>query len=100
MPDYAVCVAFTIKPDRRDDFLARVRRQARDSLTEPGCRVFDVWTDLARPNEVFLYEIYVGEEGFQAHLETPHFLGFDRAVRDWVEAKRALAWSRKEIVDG
>ena len=98
--DYAVCVTFTLRPEHREAFVARVRAQARDSLTEPGCRVFDVWTDEARPDEVFLHEVYDGEAGFEAHLRTDHLHAFERDVAGWVEAKRVLSWARRERLEG
>ena len=97
--DYAVCVSFTLRPEHRAAFVARVRAQARDSLAEPGCRAFDVWTDGARPDEVFLYEIYDGEAGFEAHLRTRHLRAFERDVAGWVEAKHVLFWDRRERLD-
>ena len=97
MPDdYAVCVSFSLKPEHVEAFVARVRQQARDSLGEPGCRVFDVWTDEARPTEVFLYEIYAGEAGFAKHLETDHLYAFERDVADWVADKKVLTWARRQ----
>ena len=92
--DYAVCVSFSVKPEHAERFVARVRQQARDSLTEPGCRVFEVWTDTSRPDEVFLYEIYAGQAAFDAHLRTDHLHAFERDVADWVDAKTVVTWDR------
>lgn len=100
MPDdFAVCVSFSLKPEHRDRFVARVRQQARDSLTEPGCHAFDVWTDGSRPDEVFLYEVYAGEEAFQAHLRTDHLHAFETDVAEWVDAKRVLTWTRRQPLE-
>jgi len=34
---------------------------------------------------------------FEAHLETGHFLEFDRRVKDWLISKKAEFWERFEI---
>ena len=85
---FVVTVEFGIKPEFFDDFLSRVRRQASDSLSlEPECRHFDVCVSLGAPSKLFLYEIYDSEAAFERHLETQHFLAFDREVSDWLESK-------------
>jgi quinol monooxygenase YgiN len=99
MSDFAVCVTFRILPGWTDAFAALVAAQARASLEEPGCRVFDVWHDPARPGEVFLYEIYDDAAAFDAHLATRHFLSFDAKTRGMIADKSVLTWSRKGGAD-
>lgn len=89
---YAVCVTFGLKAVHMDAFVARVAQQAKDSLSEPGCRVFDVWTGGAQSQRVFLYEVYDDRAAFDAHLETPHFHSFDAAVADMVISKDVSTW--------
>ena len=36
--------------------------------------------DAARPDEVFLYEVYADAVAFDAHLASAHFKAFDRAT--------------------
>jgi quinol monooxygenase YgiN len=93
----AVTVRFTVKPGREDAFLARVLRQAADTLQhEPECRQFDVCRASGDPRRVFLYEIYTDDMAFTAHLGTAHFLAFDRQTRDWIDEKVAERWMRCE----
>jgi len=90
---FVVTVTFEVKPGSEADFLARVLRQARDSLErEAECECFDVCTDAARPGAVFLYEIYRDAAAFQAHLESAHFKDFDLEVRDWLADKQVATW--------
>lgn len=84
---YLVAVTFRIRPERAQDFLSRVRRQAADSLTEPGCRRFDVWQAPGDQGLVFLYEIYDDRAAFEAHLASAHFRAFDAEVAPWVADK-------------
>lgn len=93
---YCVAVTFRLHAENFSAFEKRVVQQARDSLAkEPGCSVFDVWTDAGRPNEVFLYEIYDDRAAFDAHLASEHFKSFDAEVADWVADKKVLTWSTK-----
>ncbi len=99
MAEFAVCVTFRIEPGHMAAFARLVAGQASASLGEPGCRVFDVWHDPARPEEVFLYEIYDDAAAFDAHLATAHFRSFDAETRGIVAAKAVLTWSRKGNAD-
>lgn len=92
---YGVCVTFTIKPGKRAAFLPLMLENARISLAdEPGCRQFDVLTDPARPDEVFLYELYDDRAAFDAHLATPHFLRFRDAVAGMIAEKREATYEQ------
>jgi len=94
---YAVVVTFKIKSDAMEDFTSLVLVNARKSLLdEDGCHQFDVATDPACPNEVFLYEIYSDRAGFDAHLASAHFKSFDDAVADLVESKCLRTYSQVE----
>ena len=92
---YAVCVTFEVHPEHAGAFQERVAAQARDSLTEPGCRLFDAWSDAAAPGTVFLYEVYDSRAAFDAHLATPHFAAFDRDTGPWVRDKRVTTFDRR-----
>ena len=86
---YVVIVEFTTQAQHFDEFLRRVRQQAKDSLElESGCRVFDVCIDPARDDFVFLYEVYDHRAAFEAHLESAHFKDFDATVSRWVGNKK------------
>lgn len=100
MPDFAVCVTFTLRPGRAGTFRPLAEAQARASLAEPGCRVFDVWTDPERPDELFLYEIYDSAAAFQAHLGTSHFKRFDAETAEMVTDKRVVTWASRADREG
>lgn len=87
---FAVVVTFYVAPGQLPNFLPLMQDNARRSLElEPGCHRFDVCTDPARPDEVFLYEIYSSPEAFSAHLDSAHFKAFDAAVAAMVTGKEA-----------
>jgi len=90
---FVVTVTFETAPDDAAAFLARVRRQAADSLRdEPGCRRLDVCTD-PDSSRVFLYEIYSDRSAFQTHLETPHYKAFNAEVGPIVRYKTVETWA-------
>lgn len=92
---FAVVVTFQLHPGKRDAFMPLVHENAAASLrTEQGCRQFDVATDPAHPNEVFLYELYTDADAFAAHMQTPHFGAFDAAVADMIHSKDVKTYSQ------
>lgn len=88
---YVVTVLFETNDPGR--FTPAILSNAASSLTEPGCRRFDVcFADEER--KIFLYELYDDEAAFRAHLTTPHFAAFDAATRDIVTGKRVEIFQR------
>jgi (4S)-4-hydroxy-5-phosphonooxypentane-2,3-dione isomerase len=93
---YVVIVDFKIKPERLPQFMPLMLENARLSReTEPGCRQFDVCTDPANRESVFLYEVYDDRAAFDAHLASAHFKRFDAAVGDMLAAKAVRLLERK-----
>ncbi len=91
---FAVIVTLTLKPDVRERFMPLMRANARASLTrEAGCHQFDIASDPARPEEVFLYELYQDPAAFEAHLASTHFQEFDMATTNMVEKKTVKTYS-------
>ncbi len=88
-----VAVTFEILTERAEAFRNRVGRQAKDSLEEPGCRRFDVWSDTGDCCRVFLFEIYDDRSAFDAHLASAHFQDFDSEVTPWVRDKAVELWT-------
>lgn len=85
---YVVTVEFDINTDKLDEFRAQMIANATASREkEPGCRQFDVCADPAKPERIFLYEIYADRAAFDAHVASEHFKTFDRIVAPWIAAK-------------
>ena len=91
---FAVVVTLTLKPDTFSQFLPLMHTNALASKAEEGCYQFDVCTDPARPNEVFLYETYVDSAAFALHLKTTHFLQFDQRTSDMIAQKDVRTFER------
>jgi autoinducer 2-degrading protein len=85
---FVVTVVFEIFPESVDAFIAKVRGNAAQSLSqEPDCHVFDVCIGHKMRTNIFLYEVYESEAAFHFHLKTDHFISFDEQVREMVSSK-------------
>jgi (4S)-4-hydroxy-5-phosphonooxypentane-2,3-dione isomerase len=74
-------VEFRVKPKDREKFrLLIVENAAASRQYEPGCRQFDVLVpEDAAVSCFILYEIYDDDAAFRAHLQSDHYLHFDKA---------------------
>lgn len=80
---FVVTVTFTVKPGLMAQFMPLMLVNAAASRNdEPDCLQFDVCTDPARPDQVFLYERYTNAAAFEAHLAAPHFKTFAAQIED------------------
>lgn len=85
---YVVLVEFRLHPGSAEAFMPLIRKQARTSLErESGCHRFDICVDAENAENVLLYEVYDDRAAFDVHLESPHFIEFDRAVASLVAEK-------------
>ena len=83
---YVIIAPIQIKEGFIDQFKEEIILDAKGSVNdEPGCLRFDVIQDAEDPNRIWLYEVYVDEDAFQAHTETPHFARWRDATADWRE---------------
>ena len=81
---YIIMAPIQIKAGHKEEFIAAMLDDARGSVNdEPGCFRFDVIQDGADPNRIWLYEVYVDEAAFQAHVQTPHLIKWRDTVKDW-----------------
>jgi quinol monooxygenase YgiN len=91
---YAVCVKFDLKDGQAASFMPPMRANAQTSLrTEAGCLQFDVLSDPAKPDSVFLYEVYSDRAAFDLHLASDHFQRFDAATTNMIVAKDIQTWA-------
>lgn len=72
---YCLLLKTQLKPGSYAAFMAAMGVNAAASVRdEPGCLTFDVLRDRSDPDRVWLYEVYVDEAAFEAHMHTAHFL--------------------------
>jgi quinol monooxygenase YgiN len=90
---FVVTVTFDAHPDHVDNFARLLLEQAQNSLkNEVACQRFDVARNTENPKQFFLYEIYRDAESFAAHLETEHFICFNRQAEPLVTGKQVQTW--------
>jgi len=89
---FAVTVSVSVKPDRRDDFLSAITRQADASRElEPGCLRFEILENASDPLEFLLIEVYSEPADFQpAHRETSHYAEWARVSAEVLEDERIV----------
>lgn len=79
-----------IKPDQLEAFTAAVREEMRDALQlEPGVVAIYAVADKEDPTKIMFFEMYVNEEAYQTHRETPHFQKYFKTTKDMI-AERVL----------
>lgn len=80
---YAVNLQFSVKPERRQDFLSLIRDNQKKTLDlEPASLQYVVGEDIDSPNTFYLHEEFIGVDGFDAHRDMPH-------AGDWAKFKNS-----------
>ena len=71
----ALFVAFNVKPELRDKFLAAAEDDSTCSVRDEGggCLRFDVYQDQAVDNRFYFHEVYRDQAALDAHRTMPHF---------------------------
>ena len=83
---YAIFVTIKIKEDRVDEFMTASLGDAQGSVRdEPGCFRFDILQDPQLASRFYLYEVYLDQKAFDAHLEAPHFIKWKSIVSEMFE---------------
>ena len=95
---FVVTVIFQVKKESIEDFHRAVLQQAKNSLKkEKACRKFDVCFSNARPDRVFLYELYDNKEAFDAHLETGHCQNFRDLSAPMLDGRAVETWDLQTV---
>jgi len=85
---FVVSVTVFVNPDRIGEFVEATLNNARNTRHEPGNVRFDVLQSNDDRSRFLLYEVYRGEQDFQAHQETEHYLRWRETVADWMAQRR------------
>ena len=97
MPEPTILHAtFTARPGEGDRVAALLRDFADAVRAEPGNVVFDATRVLDAPDSFFVYEEYVDEAAFRAHLANPAGGPFNAALQELiVEPSSVLTFLRR-----
>lgn len=93
----SVFASFQVREGRRDEFVAVITRQVRESRLEPGCERYDLFEDSDGGFHVF--ETYRDRSALETHRDSPHLAEFRSASSDLLEqAARVLVLEEREPV--
>lgn len=83
---FGIFASVIVNPEHRKQFLSTIQDTARRSIQEEaGCVRFDVFQDKSQKNRYLLYEVYVDQTAFEAHLVTPHAQRAMEGAKSWAE---------------
>lgn len=87
---------FTARPGEGERVERLLQDFAEEVRAEPGNVFFDVTRLIADPDRFFVYEEYVDEAAFQAHIAAPAGVPFNAALRSLiVEPASQLTFLRR-----
>jgi autoinducer 2-degrading protein len=81
---YAITIQLSPLPGHEQAVLDACLAAVAPSRAEPGNLFFDVLVD-ASQREIVLYEAYVDEAAFQAHMASAHTKAWQEAALPWID---------------
>lgn len=76
---------FTAKPGFEDEVAEMIAGLARDVRTEPGNLVFEPHREADDPRRFVVFEKYLDEDAFQAHMSMPYGAVFNARLNEIIE---------------
>jgi quinol monooxygenase YgiN len=73
---YVVAATYRTKENEEEKIREILEIMAPLSRAEPACRFYQAHRSPDDPRVFFLYEQYEDEAGYQAHMETEHFVKY------------------------
>ena len=70
---FVVAITIEAKAGQGDAMAAILGGLVAPTLAEPGVKLFIPYRSPTDPLSFFIFELYVNEDGWRAHQETPHF---------------------------
>jgi quinol monooxygenase YgiN len=70
---FVVAITIEAKAGQGDAMAAILGGLVAPTLAEPGVKLFLPYRSPTDPLSFFIFELYVNEDGWRAHQETPHF---------------------------
>ena len=89
----AVIAFATVKPEFADTFFNRSLDLLLDACRkEEGCIKYDIHRNIAKPNEIYFYEVFASKQAFEVHKETDH-------VKEWLVYLSECSISDLQIIE-
>ena len=88
---YGINVIYTMKPGKRDEFLAGVTASGAQAAVrgEEGCLQYDYFTSVDDPDKLLLLEKWTNREAQKVHMGQPH-MALIQEVKDRCAADTIL----------
>jgi len=79
MSKVVIQVNYLVKEEHLEEFVELLKKNAENSLNEPGCLNYEAAID---GNKVFLYEKYENKDAVEFHKSTPHYANYKKDTED------------------
>jgi quinol monooxygenase YgiN len=77
---FIISGTMSFDPAKHDACVAAMAKVVEPSLAEAGCHDYGFYPDPARPGTFRIFEHWDGDEPFNTHCQTPHYLAFMGSV--------------------
>ena len=86
---------FSVTPGNEQRVADMMRELTALVRAEPGNLVFDPYTEEAKPNRYFVFEVYKDNAAFQAHISADYGARFNAELANLIEEDASqLTWLR------
>jgi len=83
MREFVLIAQYEVTDGSPDELLKAALVESEAVLdNEEGCRTFNILESEENRNRGLFYEVYVDEEAFEKHKETPHYSAFFSAIEN------------------
>ncbi len=87
---YVVFSINKVQVEHLDAFVRNVRLHAQKSNSEPGCIRYEVLADTSDPQIICLYEVFVDEAAFHAHIAAPYYVEWMQMSKQWRHGEQRI----------
>jgi len=87
---YVVFSINKVRAQHREAFVNNVRLHAQKSNSEPGCVRYEVLADTSDPQIICLYEVFIDEVAFRAHMVAPHYAEWMQISQHWRHGEQRI----------
>lgn len=75
---FCVSVTISVKPERREEFIACITKNAAGTKLEPLNVLYTWGESITKPNVFHFQEQFIGKAGFEAHNQAEHFKEWEK----------------------
>lgn len=79
-----VTVKIPTKHEHTHQFIEHMTELAQTVRKEKGCIVYNLYTDPATPQTLFMYEEWESMDALRAHISQPHMIAHKQKTADWL----------------